>query len=77
MNRRLEDRIRKLCQDLVATHDENEQTRTVAELRVVLPHHIGRFRARIAEHAVERRKPLLTEKRPNPTNGRDQPNAVA
>lgn len=72
MNRRLEDRIRALCQDLLDTDDDNEQTLTVSELRAVLPHYIECFRARIAAHAVEHRKPLLTGKSRRPTNGLEQ-----
>jgi hypothetical protein len=72
MNRRLEDRIRILCQDVLDTHDDDEQARSVGELRGLLPHYIECFRARVAAHAVERRRPLLTGKSRRQTNGLEQ-----
>ncbi len=57
MFRRMEDKIRKLCSEMLAATDDREQMRVLGELRRELHLHIERLRARLATYpmAQERR----------------------
>jgi hypothetical protein len=54
---RLEDKIRSLCTQLLATNDEDELSGMLIELRSALRHHNENLRARLANYPyiVERR----------------------
>jgi hypothetical protein len=57
MARRVEDRIRKLCSELLATSGEEELGRILVELREALHEHIERLRKRCGAY------PFLVERR--------------
>ena len=54
---RMEDRIRRLCSELLATRDDEEIGPILAELRHALHQHIERLRERFGAY------PLLVERR--------------
>ena len=56
MFRRVEDRIRNLCKDLVATSDPAQQLSLVTELRGELHRHMERLRLRLGEYPIEERR---------------------
>lgn len=57
MLRRMEDRIRRLCEETVAASDPDEQLSKLAELRSELHNHMERLRARLGKISiVERRR---------------------
>jgi hypothetical protein len=57
MPRRMEDKIRKLCKELLAGKDDDQQIQKLAELRAALRLHTERLRTRVADHiVVERRR---------------------
>jgi len=55
----MEDEIRKLCQELLAGKDDDQQIQKLVELRAALRLHIERLRARAADYTIilERRQP--------------------
>ena len=57
MHRRMEDRIRSLCEQLTAEKDAKKLQPMLVELRDTLHQHIARMRDRLAEYplSVERR----------------------
>jgi hypothetical protein len=57
MLRRMEDRIRKLCAQILVTEDDNQLTAIVIELRDSLRQHIQRLRMHLADY------PLVVERR--------------
>ena len=58
MYRRIEDEIRSLCRQLIASKDPDErQIQRLTELRAALRLHIERLRARVADY------PFLFERR--------------
>jgi len=54
---RMEDKIRRLCAELVATTDDAEVRQRLVELRKALHQHIERLRERFASY------PVLVERR--------------
>src|SRR5215475_5489889 len=56
MFRRMEDRIRNLCTDLVATSDSAHQVSIVAKLRDELHRHMQQVRTRLGEYPLEERR---------------------
>ena len=63
VNRRLEDRIRGLCQALINSDNDGEEFHSLSvELRNELSAHIGRLRQRAAAY------PIATERRSSETN---------
>jgi hypothetical protein len=58
MARRVEDEIRKLCKELLAGKDDDQQIQKLVELRAALRLHIERLRARAADYPIipERRR---------------------
>jgi hypothetical protein len=56
MFRRLEDRIRNLCKELVDTSDPAQQVSIVAKLRSELHRHMERLRLRLGEYPLEERR---------------------
>ena len=54
---RMEDRIRRLCSELLATADDEELRPILVELREALHQHIGRLRERFGSY------PFLVERR--------------
>ena len=65
MFRRMEDKIRRLSEQLLAAQDDQELTAILAELRTALHQHVERLRARVATYpiVVERRSYPSTEQR--------------
>jgi regulator of replication initiation timing len=57
MPRRIEDEIRKLCKELLAGKDDDQQIQKLVELRAALRLHIERLRARAADY------PIILERR--------------
>jgi hypothetical protein len=57
MARRVEDEIRKLCEELLAGKDDDQQILKLVELRAALRLHIERLRARAADY------PIILERR--------------
>jgi hypothetical protein len=57
MARRVEDEIRKLCKELLAGKDDDQQIQKLVELRAALRLHIERMRARAADY------PIILERR--------------
>jgi len=55
--RRMEDKIRTLCAQLLAEQDEEKITLLIVELRDRLHQHIERFRAKLVDY------PVATERR--------------
>ena len=57
VERRLEDRIRRLCARLIRTDDGNEFHTVATELRASLAEHIDRLRSKLLEYplGIERR----------------------
>ena len=57
MDRRLEDRIRKLCDKVINAEDDREFQSLATELRESLSEQIGRLRAKLRDYpvTVERR----------------------
>jgi DNA-binding transcriptional regulator YbjK len=53
----MEDRIRTLCQQIVAVQDEDELDSVILELRDALHQHIEQLRERLADY------PILVERR--------------
>jgi hypothetical protein len=55
--RRVEDRIRKLCSQLLNSNDDSEMKPIVVELREVLHQHINHLRVHLSDYprVVERR----------------------
>lgn len=56
MFRRMEDRIRNLCKDLIATSDPAQQLSIVAKLRSELHRHMEGLRLRLGEYPLEERR---------------------
>jgi hypothetical protein len=56
MFRRMEDRIRNLCRELVATSDPAQQVSIVTKLRSELHRHMERLRLRLGEYPLEERR---------------------
>ena len=58
MARRMEDEIRKLCEELLASTDDDQQIQKLAQLRAALHLHIERLRIRAADYPIvlERRQ---------------------
>jgi len=57
MPRRIEDKIRKLCKELLAGKDDDQQIQKLVELRAALHLHIERLRIRAAHY------PMVLERR--------------
>ena len=57
MRRRMEDKIRQLCEQAVAEKDPAKLRRTLIDLRDALHQHIGRIRTKLVDYpvALERR----------------------
>lgn len=53
MNRRLEDRIRLLCDEAIACHDTDNLYSTIEELRIALREHTRRLRVLAEARLVE------------------------
>jgi hypothetical protein len=68
--RRMEDKIRKLCQEIVDTKDDGILVERLVELRAVLHQHVESLRERVAEYPVsnERRSRPDTDDTPSPEN---------
>src|SRR5207249_5812405 len=62
MSRRMEDKIRKLSELLLQAKDDQEMSRTLAELRVALRQHVEQLRARMASY------PIMVERRTYPSS---------
>ena len=73
MFRRMEDKIRKLSQQLLTATTDEEMTWILAELRVALRQHVERLRARMASYPimVERRNYPPSEEPSNPSRSDD------
>jgi hypothetical protein len=57
----MEDKIRKLCQEILAATDDKEQIQMLRELRRELRRHVEALRARLARYPiVERRDRVFT-----------------
>ncbi len=56
MFRRMEDRIRNLCKELVDTSDPAQQVSIVAKLRSELHRHMERLRLRLGEYPLQERR---------------------
>src|SRR4030095_518677 len=69
MLRRLEDRIRNLCAELVATSDPEQQRAIVTKLRGELRRHIEQLRVRLGEYPLEQRRHSGTRVLPPETPG--------
>jgi hypothetical protein len=52
----MEDRIRNLCAELVATSDSEQQLAIVTKLRGELRRHIEQLRLRLAEYPLEQKR---------------------
>jgi len=67
---RMEDKIRRLCSELLAKKGDEEVRALLVELRDALRQHIGRMRERFGAY------PLLMERRtrndPSPANRQEQ-----
>jgi hypothetical protein len=68
MFRRMEDKIRRLCSEILAATDDSQQMRKLGELRHELHLHIERLRARFATYPVAQERRVL--------NGIPPPDAV-
>ena len=55
----MEDKIRRLCNELSAATDNNEQTAKLGELRRELQLHIQRLRARLATYPIAQERRVL------------------
>jgi hypothetical protein len=62
MFRRMEDKIRKLSQQLLTATSDQEMTWILAELRLALRQHVERLRARVASY------PVMVERRTYPSS---------
>jgi len=71
MFRRMEDKIRRLSEQLLAAKDDQELTPILGELRAALHQYIERLRARVAVYpiVIERRSYPPTEETPNSSAG--------
>jgi hypothetical protein len=67
MNRRIEDRVRKLAAQVVAIKDDQEQTRKVRQLRAALRQYIEQLRARLSMYPFGRERRILNEIPPSDT----------
>jgi Mg2+ and Co2+ transporter CorA len=78
MMRRIEDRIRRLCQQLLAAKDDPEQIGRLGELRRELHLHIERLRATVAQYplVVERRNRSVTDETPSLEKAAEQRNSA-
>lgn len=55
MRRRLEDKIRDLCEKLIRAEDKSEEFHAAAaELRASLSEHISRLRRQVADYPIAR-----------------------
>jgi hypothetical protein len=52
MFRRIEDKIRRLSEQLLAAKNDLELTRILGELRATLNEHVERLRARVANYRI-------------------------
>ena len=52
MTRRMEDHIRRLCEELLAASDDRVQIQKVGELRLELQLHVQRLRARLSKYPI-------------------------
>lgn len=59
MFRRMEDKIRRLCSELLAATDDSQQIRKLGELRRELHLHIAQLRARLATYPVAQERRVL------------------
>jgi hypothetical protein len=59
MFRRMEDKIRRLCSELLAATGDSEQIRKLGELRRELHLHIEQLRARLATYPVAQERRVL------------------
>ena len=59
MFRRMEDKIRRLCSELSAATDHNEQVAKLGELRRELQLHIRSLRARLASYPIAEERRVL------------------
>jgi|HubBroStandDraft_1064217.scaffolds.fasta_scaffold00537_18 hypothetical protein len=59
----MEDKIRSLCEQILAGSDDEELTRLIVELRKALHQYVQQLRAKLADYpaAVERRKHFSSE----------------
>jgi regulator of replication initiation timing len=55
----MEDEIRKLCKELLAGKDDDDQIQKLVELRAALRLHIERLRSRVADY------PIMLDRRQN------------
>ena len=67
MNRRIEDRVRKLAAQVVAIKDDQEQTRKVRQLRAALRQYMEQLRARLSTYPFGRERRILNEIPPSDT----------
>jgi hypothetical protein len=67
---RMEDRIRKLCQEIVETKNDVWLVERLVELRAVLHQHVESLRLRLRDYPLtgERRNPPDTDDTPSPEN---------
>jgi len=63
MFRRMEDKIRRLSEQLLTAKDDQELTGILGELRAALHQHVERLRARVASY------PIVVERRSYPPTG--------
>jgi len=71
--RRMEDKIRKLCQEILATTDDEEQIQKLRELRRELRRHVEALRTRLAGYPIVERRDRYytpTAEIPPPENAR-------
>ena len=68
--RRMEDRIRKLCQEIVDTKDDGLLLERLGELQATVHHHIERLRLRLVGYplTIERRNRPEIDDTPSPEN---------
>jgi len=59
MFRRMEDKIRRLCSEILAATDDGQQMRKLGELRHELHLHIERLRARFATYPIAQERRIL------------------
>jgi len=69
MKRRMEDRIRQLCSDVVAEKDEQKVHELSEELRILLRRHALGLRSNLGNYSFVERRTMLNISRKGSRNG--------
>ena len=69
MKRRMEDRIRQLCSDVVAENDEEKVHELSEELRILLRRHASALRSNLGNYSFVERRTMLNISRKGSRNG--------